>query len=74
MDAFIYFLIKYYPIWAVSIMIIIGPLMYNSIVNRKYLYSIIYFFIIIILLFFIYLFIANDGYNNAVPFIRQYFF
>lgn len=74
MDAFIYFVVKYFPIWAVSIMIIIGPLMYNSIVNRKYVNICIYIFIILVFLFLIYLFIVNDGYNTAVPFIREYFF
>jgi len=74
MDALIYFLIKYFPIWAVSVMIIIGPLAYNSIINRKYFTLLIYFFIIIFLLFMIYVFIVNDGYNTAVPFIRNYIY
>jgi hypothetical protein len=74
MDAFIYFTVKFFPIWSVAIMIIMGPILYNSILNRKYFSIIINLFIIFFLLGLLYIFIVHDGYNNAVPFIREYLF
>lgn len=72
MNAFLYFLIKFYPIWCFAIIFILAPISYNALKAKKYLKALFVFFIILTLFIVFYFYISYDGYNQGVKFIKDF--
>lgn len=72
MHTFLFFLVKFFPVWSVALFIILIPLAYNFLRLRKYIAFVIVIIISIVLSLILYFYIANDGYKNAVDFVRQF--
>lgn len=71
MHASLFFLVKFFPVWSISLFIILLPLAYNLFRLKKYLSSVVILFIVFVLSVALYFYIVNDGYNNAVGFVMK---
>ena len=72
MHASLFFLIKFFPVWSISLFIILLPLAYNLFRLKKYVSFAVILFIVFVLSVVLYFYIVNDGYKNAVGFVMKF--
>lgn len=73
MSVALFFLVKYFPVWSVMLILVFLPFAYNLYRLRKRIASMIVLVFVLVLFIALYFYIAYDGYNNAVNFVRQFF-
>ena len=72
MNTYLYFLIKFFPFWGPFFALSLIPMGIKLFKRGNFWAGVGTFCLVLAFAFLTYLYFAKDGYQNAVPFLRQW--